>query len=377
MAAVHTRPPAALEHKSATLADRRTRSRRPAAAPARVPAPAPSFDLTDDPEGTAWCIVAVTGVVDDVDDVIVPGAFRRSLIERKMRGVLGHDWNRQVAVQRDALELLPGDPRLPATLADGVTPWPSGAGALLVKAAYILGTRDGHDAWVQAQANGRDQQYSIGYRVQKSKARNGCRYIYDLDVYEFSPVLHGANRLATLQAVKSAARAGIEGKGAQVHGRRIARPVACGACGRPAAASTGPLSPSTVVLCGECLSAFDDMAFEVDPLGLDDPDRRLFRASFCANCNGPAGGTTSRSQTAGSRIVCLSCQQLGDQLAVDTGYLTADDLAAADAAEDTSSSEVLFEQALREEREWDLSSDGEPVPVSSAATRVGRAWRRS
>ncbi len=171
-----------------------------------------AFDLSADPDGTAWAIVAVTGVKDDVDDIIVPGAFRRTLAERQIKGVLGHDWNRPVARALESIELLPGDPRLPATLADGFTPWPREAGALLVKAAYILGTTDGRDAWEHAKAFDKEHAYSIGYKVTQggAKMRGGVRHITDLDLYEFSPVLHGANRLATLQAVKSGHLAELE-----------------------------------------------------------------------------------------------------------------------------------------------------------------------
>jgi hypothetical protein len=58
----------------------------------------------------AGALVAVTGVEDDVSDVIESGAFRASLRERKVRGVLGHDWLRVVAVAEEAVELMPGDP---------------------------------------------------------------------------------------------------------------------------------------------------------------------------------------------------------------------------------------------------------------------------
>lgn len=169
--------------------------------PVHVGSDHPFYDLKNDPAGTAWAIVAVTGVRDEVDDIIVPGAFRRSLAEREMKGVKGHDWNRPVAVQRHAVELMPGDDRLPARLPSGA-PWPAEAGALAVKASYILGTADGHAAWQEALAFGRSQAYSIGYKVSKARQRGDIRYIYDLDVYEFSPVLHGANKYATLQSVK-------------------------------------------------------------------------------------------------------------------------------------------------------------------------------
>ena len=49
---------------------------------------------------------------DDVNGIIVPGAFRRTLRERDPRMVLGPDWTRVVGRTISAIELLPGDPRL-------------------------------------------------------------------------------------------------------------------------------------------------------------------------------------------------------------------------------------------------------------------------
>ncbi|MBC8092475.1 MAG: hypothetical protein H7Y15_11155, partial [Pseudonocardia sp.] len=172
----------------------------------------------DDPEGTTWLIAAVTGVVDDVEDVIIPGAFARTLTKRQVKGCVGHEWNRQAAIQRAAIELLPGDPRLPShTLApDGTeVPWPTAAGALAIKASYMLDTTEGRDAWGRAKANGGHQAYSIGYRVVPDKTHldgKGIRHIGDLDVFEFSDVLHGAHPLARGITVKTGEAPGMETK---------------------------------------------------------------------------------------------------------------------------------------------------------------------
>jgi len=96
---------------------------------------------------------------------------------------------------------MPGDPRLPRTAPDG-TPWPPAAGALRVKARYLLGTKDGREAYEVAKAFGPEQGFSIGYRVQHARKVGRVRHIADLDLYEFSPVLHGANRLARLVSIK-------------------------------------------------------------------------------------------------------------------------------------------------------------------------------
>lgn len=156
-------------------------------------------------EGIVELIAAVTGVKDEVGDVIRPGAFARTLAGRTPKGVLGHDWNRPISKVLDIAEWLPGDSRLPARTGDG-EPWPRGAGALWVKALFNLDTTDGRNAFDTARFLGAEQAFSIGYKVAEGKAqyRGGVRFIEELDLFEFSPVLHGANRLARLLAVKHA-----------------------------------------------------------------------------------------------------------------------------------------------------------------------------
>lgn len=53
------------------------------------------------------------------------------------------------------------------------------AGALRVKARFLLGTREGRDAYEVAKAFGPHMQYSIGYRVPLTgaKTRGGIRCI--------------------------------------------------------------------------------------------------------------------------------------------------------------------------------------------------------
>ena len=66
-----TRPPAGLETKGA----------------ATILAPTPTAPAPDTatvtPEGVVELIAAVTGVQDDVGDIIRPGAFRRTIAERR------------------------------------------------------------------------------------------------------------------------------------------------------------------------------------------------------------------------------------------------------------------------------------------------------
>ena len=123
---------------------------------------------------------------------------------------------------------MPGDRRLPATGHDGV-PWPREAGALLITARYILGTPEGREAFEVAKAFDTDHCYSISYRVRPDGAttRGGFRYSWDLDLFEVSSVLLGANSYARRLSVKSAPGTGYEfqataGAGSAVRHRRAA-----------------------------------------------------------------------------------------------------------------------------------------------------------
>jgi len=123
------RPPVGLEYKAA----------------ATMLAPAGPSDARRGPAGTTMdgehgevvALVTVTGVEDDVQDVIEPGAFRRSLKIRTPRMCVGHDWGRVAGRTVVIAELMPGDHRLPRTTPDG-TPWPPEAGALLVNARFLV-----------------------------------------------------------------------------------------------------------------------------------------------------------------------------------------------------------------------------------------------
>lgn len=168
-------------------------------------------------EGIVDAYVAVTGVRDDVGDIIEPGAFVDTLKKLRPKMCLGHDWNRPIGEPVEIEELLPGDPRLPATTHDG-QPWPREAGALWTRSRYMLGTQDGRDAYEHAKFYGPRTAYSIGYVPDKTKVRftseKGLRTrrLPKLDLYEYGPVLHGAHPLARQGAIKSGQPGDFEGK---------------------------------------------------------------------------------------------------------------------------------------------------------------------
>lgn len=161
-------------------------------------------------QGIVEALVAVTGVRDDVGDIIVPGAFTKTLASRKPKVCLGHDWNRPIGKTLDIKELMPGDPALPKTTAEG-KPWPKEAGAVWARYQANLHSDDGKSAFQSAKFFGTEEStYSIGYKTTSAKHKGNTRYIHELDLFEFGPVLHPANRLATLQSIKSGEPQDIE-----------------------------------------------------------------------------------------------------------------------------------------------------------------------
>jgi HK97 family phage prohead protease len=144
----------------------------------------------DDVDGIVEAIVSVTNIVDSVNDVIEPGAYKLTLKKRNPKVVWSHDTNIPVGKTLRVEELLPNDPRLPNDLIQ------QNAGALLVKMQFNLNTSRGRDAFYDVQFFGPEQEWSIGYAVPEGKyevdSKTGIRYIKQLELFEYSPVIFGA-----------------------------------------------------------------------------------------------------------------------------------------------------------------------------------------
>lgn len=168
----------------------------------------PIAAAADDPVGTVRCLVAITGIEDNVGDIIMPGSFARTIAARKPKGVFAHDVKVWAARAEEYEEWLPGDPRLPPHTKDG-KPWPREAGAVYVRALYDPDAKDGREAYkkVRFYSKSDECEWSIGYSVPPGGARkdskSGVRRIYDLEWYEFSPVLFGAASQTMTLSVKS------------------------------------------------------------------------------------------------------------------------------------------------------------------------------
>lgn len=161
----------------------------------------------DGEEGLVEAIVSVTGLRDNVKDVIKPGAYEKSLKVRTPKGVWHHSWSESVSRTEGIKELLPGDPELPDKLPNG-EPWPKDAGALKVKTRFNLNTQRGREAYEDVIFFGDQQEWSIGYNVPVGGAtvdsKSGVRSIHTLELYEYSPVLFGAMPSARTSSVKDA-----------------------------------------------------------------------------------------------------------------------------------------------------------------------------
>ncbi|MFI1201619.1 2'-5' RNA ligase family protein [Streptomyces sp. NPDC020883] len=135
--------------------------------------------------------------------MITPGAFAHTLATRPVKTVWHHEWKEPVGVVLDIAEWQPGDSRF----AD-IPNWPAEAGALVATIAFNLRTSKGRDVYEQVrQWHEHDEaQFSIGYRVPPSgatKRSDGVRVIHKLDLYEVSPVLHGAHPMTRSLEVKA------------------------------------------------------------------------------------------------------------------------------------------------------------------------------
>jgi uncharacterized protein len=128
---------------------------------------------------------AVFGNVDRDNEVIVPGAFAKSIQDFKQSGFLcnQHNWKEELGTITDAKE----DDR-----------------GLLISAEFYS-TPDAQQVrqrLAEKMARGRQQGMSIGYRVKQAEKRNGVRQLLELDLLEVSVVTVPANPQARVSAVK-------------------------------------------------------------------------------------------------------------------------------------------------------------------------------
>ena len=153
----------------------------------------------DEAEGIVECFVAGIGNKDSVGDVCAPGAFGKSLIRRKPRVVWGHNWNDPIGKVLDMYEVAPSDPRLPNKMKA------AGIGGLYARVQFNLKSEKGREAFANVAFFGEEQEWSIGYKTINAKfdPQMQANILYEVELYEVSPVLHGANQLTGTISIKS------------------------------------------------------------------------------------------------------------------------------------------------------------------------------
>lgn len=153
----------------------------------------------DEAEGIVECFVAAIGNKDSVGDIVMPGAFSNSLKRRAPRVVWGHDWNQPIGKVLSIYEVQPGDPRLPGKMRS------AGVGGLFAKVQFNLKSERGREAFASVAFFGQDQEWSIGYKTVDAVYDNSkqANLLKEVELYEVSPVLHGANQLTGTISVKA------------------------------------------------------------------------------------------------------------------------------------------------------------------------------
>ena len=158
----------------------------------------------DKAQGIVECFVSAIGNKDSVGDVVMPGAFNASLKRRKPRVVWGHDWNQPIGKVLDIYEVGKSDPRLPEKMKGAKV------GGLFAKVQFNLNTERGREAFANVAFYGNDQEWSIGYKTLVADFNNEIQanMLKEVELYEVSPVLHGANQLTGTISVKDAEEKG-------------------------------------------------------------------------------------------------------------------------------------------------------------------------
>jgi HK97 family phage prohead protease len=153
----------------------------------------------DESQGIVECFVAAIGNKDSVGDVIVSGAFNESLKRRKPRVVWGHSWNDPIGKVIEIYEVPANDPRLPAKMKQ------AGVGGVYARVQFNLATEKGREAFSSVAFFGPEQEWSIGYKTLNATFDPSVQanILREVELYEVSPVLHGANQLTATISVKS------------------------------------------------------------------------------------------------------------------------------------------------------------------------------
>jgi HK97 family phage prohead protease len=154
-----------------------------------------SFKVTNTSEdGIIEAIVSVFGNVDSYGEAVMPGAFAESLSEKLPKGVWMHEWDNPVSTTLEARELMPYDPLLPQEI--------KANGGLYIKGQFYKEITDSWQAYLKIKA-GLVDEFSIGYSVKDYQVVDNILQLFKVKLFEWSPVLVGANSATAVLSVKS------------------------------------------------------------------------------------------------------------------------------------------------------------------------------
>lgn len=161
--------------------------------------------VLDVDQGIVEHYFAVMGNVDAHGDIIHPGAFTKTLLERKhrIRVLDSHDTGSVKSVIGVPIEIREvGRGELPAQLLEM---YPEATGAVYAKTRFLLNTPEGAGAFIRIK-EGAINEWSFGYdaldydwqeiKQADENGKESTRYIRNLRtvrLWEYSPVLWGAN----------------------------------------------------------------------------------------------------------------------------------------------------------------------------------------
>ena len=153
----------------------------------------------DEAQGIVEAFVAGIGNKDSVGDIIVSGAFNESLKRRKPRVVWGHNWNEPIGKVLEIYEVPRTDPRLPAKMKA------AGIGGVYARVQFNLKSERGRQAFSDVSFFGEEQEWSIGYKTLDADfdPSRQANILKKVELYEVSPVLHGANQLTGTISIKA------------------------------------------------------------------------------------------------------------------------------------------------------------------------------
>ena len=149
------------------------------------------FKTIDEEKGQVEAVFSVFNNIDGDGDVVIPGAIKSGFKDNQVPMVFAHKWDQPIGkgtiTQDDSKAVFKGN--------------------------FFMNTEAGKEAYNLAKEMGDLQEWSFGFRINDYEIapfkKDGMdeevdvRYLKDLEVYEVSPVLVGANRETYTLSIKS------------------------------------------------------------------------------------------------------------------------------------------------------------------------------